>query len=51
MVILVTALVVLAVLGTLMVFSMAKVAGDADRRWEQLMFESQTGLRGDSVVG
>jgi len=43
--------VLLAIMGILTVFSMAKVAGDADRRWEQLMFESQTGLGGDSSVG
>lgn len=44
-------IVLLAVLGMLTVYSMAKVAGDADRRWEQLIFESQTGLGGDSSVG
>lgn len=44
-------IIVLIVLSWLMMFSLVKVAASADRTFEQLMYESQTGMGGESNVG
>lgn len=44
-------IIVLIILCWLMMYSLVNVAARADRTIEQLMYESQTGMGGDSNVG
>lgn len=48
MIVLIIALIILC---WILMFSLTSVAARADRIFEQLMYESQTGMGGDSDVG